>query len=158
MGGHSGGCGRGSAGGAGWGGASGGWRGGPGVGGGGKSRVGLRLGEELDAGGWRPLWVPRGSDHEAVAAVRDLGRPCVLVVDYAETRGELVGLLNDVAAGDGGPDLRVLLLARSAGEWWQQLAASAEARAAVLLEASLPVTLGPVSAAGGPQEVFADAL
>src|SRR2546429_263239 len=84
----------------------------------------------LEGGGGRPLWVPRGCEHEAVAAVRDLGQPCVLVVDYAETRGELVGLLNDVAAGDGGPDLRVLLLARSAGEWWQQLQASAEAQTA----------------------------
>ena len=65
-----------------------------------------------------------------------VGQPCVLVVDYAETRTELVGLLNDVAAGDGGPDLRVLLLARSAGEWWQQLPASAEEQAAVLLEAA----------------------
>ena len=87
-----------------------------------------------------------------------LGQPCVLVVDYAETRAELAGLVNDVAAGDGGPDLRVLLLARSAGEWWQQLAASVEERAAVLLEAALPLPLGPVRAAGGPQEVFADAL
>jgi hypothetical protein len=27
-----------------------------------------------------------------------MGHPCVLVADYAETRGELVGLLDDVAA------------------------------------------------------------
>jgi len=34
-----------------------------------------------------------------------MGQPCVLVVDYAETRGELVGLLDDVAADQDGPDL-----------------------------------------------------
>src|SRR6266576_3388940 len=73
-----------------------------GDGGAGKTRLALRLGEELEASGWRPLWVPRGSERESVAAVREIGQPCVLVVDYAATRAELVGLLNDVAAGDGG--------------------------------------------------------
>jgi hypothetical protein len=56
------------------------------------------------------------------------------------------------------PALRVLLLARSAGEWWQQLVASAEEQAAALLQTTLPVTLGPVHAPGSAQEVFADAL
>jgi hypothetical protein len=102
--------------------------------------------------------VPRGAEREAVAAVGVVGQPCVLVVDYAETRSDLVGLAEDVAAADEGPDLRVLLLARSAGEWWQQLLASAGERAAVLLEASSPLVLGPVRAAGGPREVFAEAL
>jgi hypothetical protein len=69
-----------------------------------------------------------------------------------------VGLLNDVAEDSHGPDLRVLLLARSAGEWWQQLKANAEEPAAGLMEAALPVPLGAVSTAGGPQEIFADAL
>ena len=63
-----------------------------------------------------------------------------------------------MAADQDGPDLRVLLLARSAGEWWQQLLANAEERTAALLEASAPLTLGPVRAAGGPQEVFDDAV
>ena len=86
-----------------------------------------------------------------------MGQPCVLVVDYAETRGELVGLLDDVAADQDGPDLRVVLLARSAGEWWQQLLANAEERTAALLETNA-LTLSPVRAAGGMQEVFDDAV
>jgi tetratricopeptide (TPR) repeat protein len=85
-------------------------------------------------------------------------RPCVLVVDYAETRGELARLLDDVAADEDGPELRVVLLARSAGEWWQQLMASAEELTAALLETSAPVRLGPVQAAGGMQEVFDHAV
>lgn len=129
-----------------------------GDGGAGKTRLALRLGDRLAANGWQPLWVPRGSERDGVPAVRVLGQPCMLVVDYAETRSDLVALLNDVAADQDGPDLRVLLLARSAGEWWQQLLASAEEQAAALLGATLPVTLGPVRSAGGPQEVFADAL
>ena len=129
-----------------------------GDGGAGKTRLALRLGEELAANGWQPLWVPRGSEREAVGAVHAIGQPCVLVVDYAETRSDLVGLLDDVAADQDGPDMRVVLLARSAGEWWQQLLASAEERTAALLEADAPVTLGPVRAAGGPQELFDDAV
>jgi hypothetical protein len=54
--------------------------------------------------------------------------------------------------------VRVVLLARSPGEWWQQLLAGAEGRAAALLEAHVPLMLGPVQAQGGPQEIFAEAL
>ena len=93
-----------------------------------------------------------------MGAVHTMGQPCVLVVDYAETRAELVGLLDDVAADHDGPDLRVVLLARSAGEWWQQLVASAEERTAALLETGELLTLGPVCAAGGMREVFEDAV
>jgi hypothetical protein len=126
-------------------------------GGAGKTRLALRLGQELAANGWQQLWVGRGSEREAVGAVRTMGQPCLLVVDYAETRTDLEGLLDDVAADLGGPDIRVLLLARSAGEWWQTLLASAEEQAAALVEAA-PLELGPVPAAGGPQELFAEAL
>ena len=75
--------------------------------------------------GWRALWVERGEEQaRRSATVRDSGEPAVLVVDYAETRPGLAGLLGEAAeaaeAADC-PDLRVLLLARSAGEWWRQL-------------------------------------
>ena len=123
-----------------------------------KTRLALRLCDEMAASGWQPLWVPRGSERNAVAAVHTVGQPCVLVVDYAETRGELAGLLDDVAGDQDGPDLRVVLLARGAGEWWQQLLANAEERTAALLETSALLTLGPVRAAGGMQEVFDDAV
>jgi hypothetical protein len=120
-----------------------------GDGGAGKTRLALRLGEELAAHGWQPLWVPRGAEHEAVGAVHTMGQPCVLMLDYAETRSELAGLLDQVAADHDGPDLRVLLLARSAGEWWQQLLASVDEHTAALLAADRLVVLGPVRAAGG---------
>ena len=94
-----------------------------GNGGAGKTRLALRLCEELPAKRWQQVWVKRGSEREAVADMREMRRPCVLVVDYAETRGDLAALLDDVAADEDGPELRVVLLARSTGEWWQRLLA-----------------------------------
>jgi len=87
-------------------------------------------------------------------------RSCLLVVDYAETRSELADLLDDVAADEDGPELRVVLLARSAGdgEWWRRLLGNTEELTAALLEASLPVRLGPIHAVGGMQEVFDHAV
>ena len=129
-----------------------------GDGGAGKTRLALRLGEVLAVNGWRPLWVPRGSEIEAVGEARELGQPCVLVVDYAETRSGLAGLVDALSSAGDGPDVRVVLLARGAGEWWQQLLASVGERAGALLEGAAPVTLGPVAAPGGAREVFEDAL
>ena len=128
-----------------------------GDGGAGKTRLALRLGQELTANGWQQLWVRRDAERDGIAAVRTMGQPCLLVVDYAETRNDLEGLLDDMAANRGGPDTRVLLLARSTGEWWQTLLASTDKRAAALVKAA-PLELGPVPAAGGPQELFAEAL
>ena len=83
-------------------------------GGSGKTRLALQLETELAGHGWRTLWVERGREGSAVAAVRDSGEPAVLVVDYAETRPGLAELLAEAAAAGGCPDVRVVLLARSA--------------------------------------------
>lgn len=127
-----------------------------GSGGAGKTRLALRLGQVLEAGGWHQLWVPPGREGEAAGAVRELGEPCVLVVDYAETRDGLGTLLVDVAGWDG-PDMRILLLARGSEEWWKRLVTRADDQVARLLETP-PVSLGPLSAEGGQAELFSDAL
>lgn len=128
-----------------------------GDGGAGKTRLALRLSQELVADGWQPLWVPRGRERLVGSAVQELGRPCVVLVDYAETRDGLGGLLTDVAGASGGPDVRVVMLARSSGEWWQRLVTGGDNRVAKLLGAS-PVVLGPIAAEGGQGELFGEAL
>jgi hypothetical protein len=40
----------------------------------------------------------------------------------------MVRLLTDVAGSLNGPDLRVVLLARNSGQWWQELIDSADYR------------------------------
>jgi hypothetical protein len=51
-----------------------------------------------------------------------------------------------------------LLLARSAGEWWQQLADSCPDEISDLIAGQEPVTLGAVGGGSGQGAVFAEAL
>jgi tetratricopeptide (TPR) repeat protein len=84
--------------------------------------------------------------------------PVVLVVDYAETREALPVMLAAAAHDVGGPNLRILLLARSTGEWWQQLQDKSPYEVSELIAAFKPITLGPVTDAASQQDVFAEAL
>jgi hypothetical protein len=54
--------------------------------------------------------------------------------------------------------MRVLLLARSAGEWWQLLISESAARLSDTLAAISPMTLGALAGPSGQQEVFRHAL
>ncbi len=129
-----------------------------GSGGAGKTRLAVQLSRDLAEDGWRTMWVPPGRETAAVDAVRDVSEPAVLVVDYAETRPGLAGLLAEAVAAVDGPDLRVVLLARSAGEWWQQLLNGAEYGLGQVLEAAASIVLGPLSAAGRQQDLFGEAV
>ena len=118
-----------------------------GPGGIGKTRLSVELCARLATEGWRCERPGDGAEGGALAAVRRLHRGRVLlVVDYAETREGLGGLLRAVAADEG--PVRVLLLARSAGEWWERLAAAQPAVRELLAAAGtgdplpVPVTAG----------------
>ncbi|MEW2077815.1 trypsin-like peptidase domain-containing protein [Streptomyces sp. NPDC013433] len=52
-----------------------------------------------------------------------LSTPAVLVVDYAETRGDQVrSLIEHALANRHGTAVRLLLLARTCGDWWSRIA------------------------------------
>jgi tetratricopeptide (TPR) repeat protein len=129
-----------------------------GAGGSGKTRLAQELGEQAARLGWRRYWVPTGQEADAVGLVRAGGEPVLLVADYAETRAGVAAIIAAAAADEGGPAVRIVLLARSAGEWWQQLLDSTPDQAGDLLAAADPVTLGPVAARSDQQAVFAEAL
>jgi tetratricopeptide (TPR) repeat protein len=104
-----------------------------GAGGSGKTRLARKLVADMedrlapgrDAGkawvtGFLAASSPPGSS--LVARLADTGAPVLAVVDYAETRtAQLSDLLRQLWAADCAP-VRLLLLARSAGDWWDQLA------------------------------------
>jgi hypothetical protein len=92
-----------------------------GPGGVGKTRLVLKLAERLEARGWGYLLVGDGREATALEDLREASEGSVLVVvDYAETRAGLAELLRSVVADDG-RRVRLLLVARAAGEWWDRL-------------------------------------
>ena len=130
-----------------------------GGGGSGKTRLALQLAERITEHGYGSHWVPAGTEPGAIAAARDAGQPTLLVVDDAETRSGLPALLEEVANYDiEGPDIRVLLLALTAGEWWQQLISMSDYKTSELLAAARPFTLGPVAERARQPAVFRQAL
>ena len=113
-----------------------------GAGGVGKTRLALRLGEELTGQGWLCRVVRSGGESGVVTAAASVGKGGVLlVVDYAETRPAVADLLRDAARN---PDrrLRVLLLARGEGEWWARLAGSPDDGVRTLVAEAATVRVG----------------
>jgi tetratricopeptide (TPR) repeat protein len=92
-----------------------------GAGGSGKTRLALELMRRMGARGWACALVAEGAEDDVVQVQRSAapGARMLLVVDYSETRPRLERLLK-AAARDEGP-VRVLLLARQAGDWWDRL-------------------------------------
>ncbi|MFJ9816362.1 trypsin-like peptidase domain-containing protein [Streptomyces sp. NPDC101151] len=83
-------------------------------GGQGKTRLARQLMARMRDRGWVAGQVRRKPD--ALPALRSVQHPLLLVVDYAETRPELVRELREQTE-DAGHPVRLLLLARSLGSW-----------------------------------------
>ncbi|MEV7319314.1 tetratricopeptide repeat protein [Streptomyces sp. NPDC093970] len=75
---------------------------------------------------WAVLWLRADTADGALDVVASATVPALIVVDYAETRtGQLTDLCevlarHGIGIGIGTP-VKVLLLARTAGDWWQTL-------------------------------------
>jgi hypothetical protein len=85
------------------------------------------------------------------------GLPVIVVIDYAESRADLVAVLQRVAAlaASTGPRVRVLLLARNDGDWWKSLP-NRNPELAVLLDGRTSIQLSPLAAT--PADVFAEVV
>lgn len=102
-----------------------------GPGGQGKTRMAHHLAEHLlwlppsteDSPRWVCGFLDADVDERDLVVLADTDAPLLIVVDYAETRSQqLRRLLPLLWAADTTDPVRVLLLARAAGEWWDGLA------------------------------------
>ncbi|MEU5809399.1 tetratricopeptide repeat protein [Streptomyces sp. NPDC047718] len=97
-----------------------------GPGGQGKTRLAARFADLSRRTGWT-VWQAvlneTGADPVGTSPLRDLGSGVLLVVDYAERwpTSDLHGLLRDPLLHRTGVPVRILLLARPAGVWWEVL-------------------------------------
>ena len=133
-----------------------------GEGGAGKTRLALQLAREAtEEYGFRCYWPQHGTESQTVTAVRQDTSPVLIVIDYAETFSDISGLLAQLVAAplSGEPSLlvRVLLLARSAGEWWDQLIAGCSTRLGEALAAISPLALGAITEQTRQRELFEQA-
>lgn len=111
-----------------------------GPGGQGKTRLARHFGEQFtqDIRGGIVLWLDRTAPAENLAVIADTVVPVLVVVDYAESRHtQLTALLTALAIRRRSPAVKVLALARTAGDWWDQLVDTNDAVAALLDAATM---------------------
>jgi hypothetical protein len=96
-----------------------------GRGGAGKTRLGREFAAALRADGWAAGFLEEGATPSDLEVLRRAESSVLLVIDYAESRvGQIRGLMAaaQVPARLGDPPaLRILLLARDVGDWWNEL-------------------------------------
>lgn len=133
-----------------------------GPGGQGKTRLARQLAAELSQSGWAIGYLGEQSrglraDQEIFARLRGCGRPLLLVVDYAETRTDQIA---DLTSTVGRPRaaIRILLIARSAGDWWETLRASSHELSEVLARAEINDLADLEDAAGQRSAIFGQAI
>lgn len=130
------------------------------AGGMGKTRLMIELCEQMRTHGWRAGFVLKGFEPDRFAALLGSEQPTLAVIDYAESRSQLRALLEPVARrrAEGGPGrMRVVLLARNAGDWWNALL-GADGLVKDLLTEQEPWALRPLVPVGSEREaVFGEA-
>ncbi|MGV9313951.1 tetratricopeptide repeat protein [Streptomyces sp. NPDC003691] len=90
-----------------------------GPGGQGKTRLAHQLAGRLAAENWAVLWLHPRASYEQLREIRHASKPLLVVLDYAETRTDQLGALIEAAVEHPGTTpLKVLLLARTDGDWW----------------------------------------
>ncbi|MFF3087638.1 tetratricopeptide repeat protein [Streptomyces nojiriensis] len=98
-----------------------------GQGGQGKTRLAQHFADTLTAEGWTSLWLRPDTAVDALAVLSHAAVPLLVVVDYAETRTAQLTALVEAAARHGevsGSAFKLLLLARTPGDWWPALQAA----------------------------------
>jgi len=112
----------------------------------GKTRLALRLCELMRAQGWLAGTVSEDSGSEVFTRIARIQTPLLLVVDYAEAQtGSLVALAKVFTRRSVDARVRLLLLARSVGEWLQELHDHSDDRVAGLFLGAVEQQLVPLA-------------
>jgi len=107
-----------------------------GPGGQGKTRVAYELERRLADRRWATLWLAGGVSEEDLRVLGSVTVPLLIIVDYAETLTHQAAVaLRECARLSNDTPIRMLLLARAVGDWWDTLR-SANAQAEELLATS----------------------
>ncbi len=84
------------------------------------------------------LWLGERAPGAALEVIADVVEPVLVVVDQAESRVQQVAdLLRALSRRHAAPAVRILLLARTAGSWWEQLGDAGESARALIARASI---------------------
>jgi tetratricopeptide (TPR) repeat protein len=124
----------------------------------GKTRLALRLCAQLRGTGWPAGLLSVSAPAEALDRLGEITGSCLVVIDDAESRpAQVRAALRSLAAA---PDAygRLLLLARSAGEWLDRLGEDPDDRVASLVDSVHAQTLEPLAPADGDLDTACAAL
>ncbi|WP_329501462.1 tetratricopeptide repeat protein (plasmid) [Kitasatospora herbaricolor] len=120
-----------------------------GPGGQGKTRLADHLAGLLAAEKYAVLWMRANASGEDLEVLASAAKPLLVVVDYAETRTpQLLALLEAARRHPGTTSFKVLLLARTPGDWWTALQ-DATPTAEDLLDGSGNTLLDPLEPDAG---------
>jgi hypothetical protein len=87
----------------------------------GKTRLAGDVADRMVAERWPAGWARPGLGAYAVSAAARNGRRALVLVDDAETRGDMYELVATVANGGRPTGIRVIIVAREFGTWWSDL-------------------------------------
>jgi tetratricopeptide (TPR) repeat protein len=116
-------------------------------GGQGKTRLAQELCNRLAQDDWMAGFVRPDAATADLDGLLTGDAPCLLVLDYAETITDQVHGIGQAIAGATAGRVRLLLLARSDGDWWGKLREDADDALAALLYAAYELPLPPLPAA-----------
>ncbi|APE36263.1 hypothetical protein BOX37_22660 [Nocardia mangyaensis] len=93
-----------------------------GAGGHGKTRLAHHFAGQLTDQKWTVLWLDPHAPHTDLAVLAQVVTSLLVIIDYAESRvGQVQELLTTLAATTGDRSMKVLLLARTHGDWWNEI-------------------------------------
>ncbi len=125
-----------------------------GPGGSGKTRIFIEFARSRSEAGWRAGFWPDTATLDDLETLLAADQPTLAVMDYAETRPELLRMLKRIVRVPRTAPLRVVLVAREVADWWRSLL-KRDDEVQALLDLHAPTELRPVPLEGPVrQQVF----